>query len=222
MINKIGFFVILLGLLVALQPNLFKGILGFNESDDSAKERNITASLRGNQAAGATITAEYAEGYSAENFGEVFDSPMDGKFIVEKEMQPVGPWEDLLTLKFDIRFDESVDDVIFEPKLSERVRQYEGKTIELEGFIIPHDIAADAMASMDNDGQQFMFSAFPLASCFFCGGAGAESVMEAFPKNPLQYTDQKVTIRGRLEFNTTDFLQLPYQLKDVVLVETSL
>lgn len=218
MIKKIGFFAILLGLLVCLQPNLFKGILGVNKSDAAIDQENLVAAMRGN---GESPT-EYAEGYSAANLGDVFDSPMDGKFVVEKEVEPVGPWEDLLTLKFDIRFDESVDDVIFEPKISKRVQKYEGQIIEIEGFIIPHDIAADAMASMDDDGQQFMFSAFPLASCFFCGGAGAESVMEAFPKNPLQYTDQKVKIRGRLEFNTTDFLKLPYQLKDVVLVEDNL
>lgn len=218
MIKKIGFFVILLGLLVCLQPNLFKGMLGMNDSDSSMDEKNLVAAMRGS----GESSTEYAEGYSAANLGDVFDSPMDGKFIVEEEMEPVGPWEDLLTLKFDIRFDESVDDVIFEPKLSKRVRQYEGKIIEIEGFIIPHDIAADAMASMDDDGQQFMFSAFPLASCFFCGGAGAESVMEAFPKNPLQYTDRKIKIRGRLEFNTTDFLKLPYLLKDAVLVEDNL
>ena len=218
MIKKIGFFVILLGLLVCLQPNLFKGMLGMNDSDSSMDEKNLVAAMRGS----GESSTEYAEGYSAANLGDVFDSPMDGKFIGEEEMEPVGPWEELLTLKFDIRFDESVDDVIFEPKLSKRVRQYEGKIIEIEGFIIPHDIAADAMASMDDDGQQFMFSAFPLASCFFCGGAGAESVMEAFPKNPLQYTDRKIKIRGRLEFNTTDFLKLPYLLKDVVLVEDNL
>jgi hypothetical protein len=218
MIKKIGFFIILLGLLVCLQPNLFKGILGINKSDASIEQANLVAAMRGS----GESTTEYAEGYSAANIGDVFDSPMDGKFIVEKEIQPIGPWKDLLTLKFDIRFDETVDDVIFKPKLSKRVLQYEGKIIEIEGFIIPHEIAADAMASVDEDGQQFMFSAYPLASCFFCGGAGAESVMEAFPKEPLQYTERKVKIRGRLEFNTTDFLKLPYLLKDVVLVEDNL
>lgn len=217
MIKKIGFFAILLGLLVCLQPNLFKGVLWGNESTISIDEESITASSRG-----ISEKTEYAEGYSEDNFGAAFAAPMDGKFVVETEEQPSGPWEDLLTLKFAIRFDESVDDVIFEPKFSKKINKYEGKTIEVEGFVIPHDVAADAMANLDDDGQKFMFSAFPLASCFFCGGAGAESVMEAFPKEPLQYTEQKIKIRGRLEFNTDDFLQLPYLLKDVVLVEDQL
>lgn len=220
MIKKIGFFAILLGLLVCLQPTLFKQLFWGNEGDQSKisidKESLVAASRGGGE------ETEYAEGYSEDNFGDAFASPMDGKFVVEKEMQPVGPWEDLLTLKFAIRFDETVDDVIFEPKFSKRVSKHEGKIIEIEGFIIPHDIAADAMANLDDDGQKFMFSAFPLASCFFCGGAGAESVMEVFPKKPLEYTEQKIKIRGRLEFNKDDFLQLPYILKDVVLVEEQL
>lgn len=218
MIKKLGFLVILSGLLFFLQPNLFKGMFGV-ETTDSEKidNNNLNAPTRG-----ANEMTQYAEGYSAEDFGEAFTSPMDGKFVVAKEMQPIGPWEDLLNLKFSIRFDEAVDDVIFEPKFSKKIRSYENKIIEVEGFIIPYDIAADAMADLENDGQKFMFSAFPLASCFFCGGAGAESVMEAFPKKPIQYTERKIKIRGRLEFNETDFLKLPYLLKDVVLVEDNL
>ncbi|BDS12447.1 hypothetical protein [Aureispira anguillae] len=217
MIKKIGFFAILLAIMVCLQPNLFKSIFGGTTSDLSIDEKNLAAPTRG----GAENT-QYAAGYSAEDFGEAFSSPMDGKFVVEKEMKPIGPWEDLLNLKFSIRFDETVDDVIFEPKFSKKIRSYENKIIEVEGFIIPHDVAADAMADLEDDGQKFMFSAFPLASCFFCGGAGAESVMEAFPKNPIEYTERKIKIRGRLVFNEEDFLKLPYLLKDVVLVEDNL
>jgi hypothetical protein len=64
-----------------------------------------------------------------------------------------------------------------------------------------------------------MFSAFPLASCFFCGEAGAESVMEVSPKNPISYTKEKIRIRGKLELNEADYLKLPYLLKDVEIIE---
>lgn len=213
MIKKIGFIAIVLGLLICLQPNLFEGL--FSSSSNS----KFTIDSEDLETRGTT---QYAEGYSEEDFGEAFTSPTEGKFVVAPEVKPVGPWEDLLKLKFEIRFDETVDDVIFEPKFSEKIKKYEGKTIEVEGFIIPHDIAANSMGDLDNDGQSFMFSAFPLASCFFCGGAGAESVMEAFPKNPIQYTEQKIKIKGRLEFNTDDYLKLPYILKDVVVIEENL
>lgn len=211
MIKKIGFFALLLGLLVALQPNLFKNVFSSNEFD-SIDESDLTT--RGD----GEIT-QYADGYSENDFGEAFTSPMDGKFAVEEEEKPIGPWADLLELKFAISFDEEVDDVIFKPKFTKKIRSYQDKIIEVEGFIIPHNIAADAMGDLNDDGAKFMFSAYPLASCFFCGGAGAESVMEAYPKNPIEYTERKIKIRGKLTFNEEDFLQLPYVLKDVVVVD---
>lgn len=212
MIKKIGFVVIIAATLFALRPTLFNSILG----TDSTIDMNIDPKDMGTR--GKEVT-EYAEGYNESDFGDAFSSPLDGKFIVKPEDQPSGPWEDLLELKFSIKYDEEVDDVIFKPKFTKKIRSYEGKIVTVQGFIIPHDIAANAMGDVEDDGQSFMFSAFPLASCFFCGGAGAESVMEAFPKKPIEYTERKITIKGRLEFNETDFLRLPYILKDAVVVE---
>jgi hypothetical protein len=217
MLKKIGFIAIVLGLLIFLQPTLFKGLLTSTDARNSNTEESITdTSTRGN-----TKTA-YAEGYSEEDFGAEFTSANQGMFPVMAEEQPAGPWEELLKLKFSIKFDEDVDDVIFEPKFTKKIKAFENKVIEIEGFIIPYDIAASAMASLDDDGQKFMFSAFPLASCFFCGGAGAESVMEVFPKNPLSYTDKKIKLKGKFLLNNEDYLQLPYILKDAVFVEDNL
>lgn len=207
MIKILGFVVILCGVLFVLQPQLFKS----NEKEDLNEVNFDTRNVE---------SAEYAEGYSEEDFGEAFDAPSD-KFPVAKEVKPGGPWEDLLELKFNIHFNEEVDDVVFEPKFTPKIKAYEGKVIEVEGFIIAHDIVAKAMGSNKSDGQSFMFSAYPMASCFFCGNAGAESAMEVTPKKPINYTDKKIKLRGRLEFNTKDYLQLPYLLKDVVVVESN-
>ena len=115
---------------------------------------------------------------SPDDFGEAFTSPDEGKFPVKQVEQPKGPWADLLQLKFSIKFDEEKDDVIFRPKFTDKIKSYENKIIEVEGFIIPYEIAANAMGDLSDDGQKFMFSAFPIASCFFCGEAGAESVIQ--------------------------------------------
>ncbi len=211
MIKKLGFIVLILAVLVFLQPTLFKGLLASNDASEEDLETR-----------GLEKATQYAEGYEEEDFGAAYAAPNEGMFPVEEISQPIGPWKDLLELKFAIKFDEAVDDVLFQPKFTKKIKAYENRVIEVEGFIIPSDIAADAMGDLDDDGQKFMFSAFPLASCFFCGGAGAESVMEAFPKKPIPYTEKKVTIRGRLELNDEDYLQLPYILKDVVLVEEKL
>jgi len=217
MLKKIGFIAIILGLLIFLQPTLFKGLFTSSQTTESHEEESFTdTSTRG------TNETAYADGYSEEDFGAEFSAANEGMFPVAAEEQPIGPWEELLKLKFSIKFDEEVDDVIFKPKFTKKIKEFENKVIEIEGFIIPYDIAASAMANLDDDGQKFMFSAYPLASCFFCGGAGAESVMEVFPKKPLSYTDKKIKIKGKFLLNNEDYLQLPYILKDVVLVEDNL
>jgi hypothetical protein len=216
MLKVIGLIVVMAGLITCFQLQWVDGLL--NDSQASLSEKVLTASKRGGDNQEEQEETVYAAGYSEADFGEAFTSPNEGKFAVEEEIQPAGVWEDLLQLKFKISFDEEVDDVTFKPKFTELIRSYEGQMIEVEGFIIPHNIAADAMGDVDDQGDKFMFSAFPLASCFFCGGAGSESVMEAFPKAPINYTTKKITVRGRLKLNDKDLLKLPYILEEVTLV----
>ncbi len=216
MFKKAGFIIIIIGILIFLQPSLFERIFaGEQTSGQKINAEDLGSLQRGEKEA----DTEYAAGYDQSDFGEAFSSPDDGKFPVKEEIKPIGPWADLLQLKFSIKFDEEKDDVIFRPKFTEKIISYENKIIDVEGFIIPYEIAANAMGDLSDDGQKFMFSAFPISSCFFCGEAGAESVMEVTPKEPIPYTTQKITIRGRLELNGTDFLKLPYLIKDVGLVE---
>lgn len=214
MLKIIGLLAVIASVAACFQSQWMSGILSSSEDDLAAKVAN--SSNRGMEDTEKTV---YAAGYTNTDFGEAFTSPNEGKFAVEEEVLPTGIWEDLLQLKFKISFDEEVDDVIFQPKFTELIRSYEGQMIEVEGFIIPHNIAADAMGNTEDQGEEFMFSAFPLASCFFCGGAGSESVMQAFPKKPINYTEKKITVRGRLELNDNDFLKLPYMLKDVTVVQ---
>lgn len=216
MLKFIGLLAFAAGLFACFQPQLVEGLLG-DSPEQPLSEEVLNASNRGGE--GEEYTA-YAAGYNAEDFGDAFTSPDEGKFAVKEIAPPTGVWADLLELKFKIYFDKDEDDVVFEPKFSEAIRAHEGMMIEVEGFIIPHDIAAESLS--DDAGDKFMFSAFPLISCFFCGEAGAESVMEVTPSEPISYTERKVKIRGRLEFNTTDFMRLPYMLKDVTLADDNL
>ena len=55
-----------------------------------------------------------------------------------------------------------------EPTFQEEVKDLEGKKIRITGYVLPLDISGD----------NYVLSAFPFSSCFFCGGAGQESVME--------------------------------------------
>ena len=214
MLKKTGYIIVIIGLLLFLQPSLFKGLFNLENGSNSLSEGDSLSLNRGFDEA----TVAYAEGYSKTDFGEEFSSPDEERFKLSPEVQPDGPWKDLLELKFSIKYDEEVDDVIFKPKFTSKIKAYENITIEIEGFIIPYEIAANAMGDIDDDGQKFMFSAFPLASCFFCGEAGAESVMEVSPKEPIEYNTKKIKIKGRLELNENDYLKLPYLINDVVLI----
>lgn len=73
------------------------------------------------------------------------------------------------------------------------VQRLNGNIVQLKGYVIPLDV----------DGNSFMLSAVPNESCFFCGKAGMESVMELHlrPGNRKFNMDEIATFRGRLLLN---------------------
>ena len=61
--------------------------------------------------------------------------------------------------------------------------------------------------------MEYALSAFPFSSCFFCGAAGPESVLELDLKHQQEYlTDEVITFKGVLELNS-DPLKFPLTLK---------
>jgi hypothetical protein len=98
------------------------------------------------------------------------------------------------------------------PVFSEEIKALDGKTVEVRGFIIP----TEGYKSH----TEFIFSAFPYSMCFFCGGAGPETVMEVFTRNPVKYTAEAVTLRGVLRLNADDINRLMYFLEEATPVET--
>jgi len=97
------------------------------------------------------------------------------------------------------------------PVFSEQVKKLEGKEVTIKGYIIP----VEGYKSH----KEFVFSAYPYNMCFFCGGAGPETVMEVYAKEAIKYTAEPVVIKGTLELNATDVNRLIYALNDVVLAE---
>ncbi|MEZ4684514.1 MAG: hypothetical protein R3B47_00150 [Bacteroidia bacterium] len=63
------------------------------------------------------------------------------------------------------------------PEPGQVIRRLEHKLVSIRGYVIPLDI----------DGNSYMLSALPNASCFFfCGKAGMESVMELRLKKAIE------------------------------------
>lgn len=153
---------------------------------------------------------QYAEGYGPEDFGPAFNPPE----MPEELIEPGGIWKVLLKLRFDYKYDEALDEVLQVPLFTSEIESYDGKEIEVEGYIVPHDLARiDSKKS-----TMFMFSAVPAASCFFCGQAGPESIIEVYPKKPIPYSKEPVRIKGKLKLNKTDFLRMSYILEGAQIV----
>lgn len=113
-------------------------------------------------------------------------------------------WKTLEQLEYEKSTDEYGE--IYVPKFGADIRQLEGKEIELSGYIIPFE----GMFAPDH----LIISSVPVASCFFCGGAGPESVAEVYLTESVKYTAKKVTVIGKLELNDADVDQLMYILRD--------
>lgn len=98
------------------------------------------------------------------------------------------------------------------PKFPDELKAYEGKIVTVSGFYIPLDM---------NNANIAIVSKFPMAECFFCGGAGPESIVVGYLKNKPSKrikTDEIVKIRGKLKLNEEDIEELNFILMDAELV----
>ncbi len=120
-------------------------------------------------------------------------------------------WQKLAKITYTKQYDELLGFKVDIPVFSKDIKAMAGKEIEVKGYIIP----VEGYKSH----TEFIFSAFPYNMCFFCGNAGAETVMEVYAKEPVKYQTESIIIKGILELNDTDINQLMYILKDAVIVE---
>jgi hypothetical protein len=120
-------------------------------------------------------------------------------------------WKTLSKITFKKEYDEMLGFKIDVPVFSEDVQKLEGKEVTVKGYIIP--------VEGYKGHKEFIFSAYPYAMCFFCGGAGPETVMEVVAKEPIQYTAEAITLKGKLSLNADDINRLLYALSDVELVK---
>lgn len=119
-------------------------------------------------------------------------------------------WKTLSKITYKKEYDEMLGFKVDVPVFSKDVQSLEGKTITIKGYIIP----VEGYKSH----KEFIFSAYPYNMCFFCGGAGPETVMEIKAKSPVAYTAEPVTLKGILQLNSTDINRLMFSLSNAELV----
>jgi len=131
----------------------------------------------------------------------------------EKAQKKENTWKTLAKITFKQEYDELMGFDIDVPVFSQTVKDLEGQEVEVEGYIIP----VEGYKQQSN----FVFSAYPYIMCFFCGGAGPETVMEVNSDDKkLTYTSKPIVIKGVLKLNSGDINKLMYTLNDAVLVST--
>lgn len=122
-------------------------------------------------------------------------------------------WQTLAKITYKKEMDEMLGFKVDKPVFSESVKALAGKTVTIKGYIIP----VEGYKSH----SEFVFSAFPYNMCFFCGGAGPETVMEVSANDAVKYTTEAITLRGKLQLNDSDINRLIYSLTDAEVVKES-
>lgn len=119
-------------------------------------------------------------------------------------------WKQLSDVIFDRKWDEKMQMPMLYPSFSRTIKAMHGKNISISGYVIP----------VDAKGGMYVLSANPNSSCFFCGGAGPETIMTLKFKSgkPAFETDDYVRFQGRLRLNEKNIYELYYNLDDAVLI----
>ena len=119
-------------------------------------------------------------------------------------------WKTLKEVTWKYKYSEEFKAKVAYPDFGASIKALENKEVTITGFVVPVEMYA-------GEGQEFLIlSAFPASSCFFCGGAGPESVIEVYPTSESAFSSLKrtVTFKGKLELNPDDFSHLIYILRD--------
>ncbi len=119
-------------------------------------------------------------------------------------------WTTLAKITYEKRFDDLLGFKVDVPVFASEIKALEGKVVEVTGYIVP----VEGYKSH----TEFVFSAYPYNMCFFCGGAGPETVMEVTSKAPVKYSTERIRLRGKLLLNDDDINRLMYVLIDAELV----
>lgn len=114
-------------------------------------------------------------------------------------------WTLLTDCEFRDVYVEELDAYYWKPTFGASVLEKEGQDVFITGYMIP----------VDYDEDFYVLSRYPFANCFFCGGAGPESVIDLrFAAKTRKYeTDERLTFRGKLALNANDVYQMNYILE---------
>ena len=120
-------------------------------------------------------------------------------------------WKILEAVELKSKWNEAhtyqIDYPVFQDKLKER----DQTEIVLTGYVLPLETKTAS--------TKFVFSKYPFNQCYFCGGAGPETIIEVNSTKAISYSEDKVVIKGTLQLNETDPEHHMYVLNAAALVK---
>ena len=120
-------------------------------------------------------------------------------------------WEILRDVTFKKKWYAEESIYMLHPTFGPSVQKLKNQQVTITGYILPVDL----------DANLYVLSAFPFSACFFCGGAGPETVMTLnFKKNSRKFkTDERLTLTGTLMLNADDIYKMNYILDSAEITE---
>jgi hypothetical protein len=120
-------------------------------------------------------------------------------------------WETLRDVTFKKKWYAEESIYMLHPTFGPSIQKLKNQPVVITGYILPVDL----------DANLYVLSAFPFSACFFCGGAGPETVMTLnFKKGMRKFkTDERLTFQGTLKLNADDIYQMNYILEGAEIVD---
>ena len=121
-------------------------------------------------------------------------------------------WDLLRLVTFEKKYYENEAQYFDFPVYEQEVLDLEGKPVYISGYLLP----------INPDSNMYVLSENTFSSCFFCGQAGAESIVELTLAEELDKsytTDQWIAFKGILRLNADDLDHLYYILEDAIELE---
>lgn len=129
------------------------------------------------------------------------------------QAQVVLTWDILAEVTWVENYDEELATLEISGSYSDHLMSYNGKEVIISGYVIP----------LDALGLSYALSRSSFASCFFCGQAGPETVLDlnVKPKSIPSYRqkDQMLKFKGVLLIRESDKLGFHYSLDNAIEIE---
>jgi len=134
-------------------------------------------------------------------------------FTSSSVIAQVEGWSAFAKTKFETKYNQTAAEYFLMPNFPDDLKALIGKEVSLEGYYMPIDV----------DGNTYIIlSKFPYSQCFFCGGAGPETIAEVTFKVKPSFkfeADQFIRVKGKVKLNETDLEHGNFLVVDAVLVE---